>query len=85
LDLRESKLIKEQRNMRNRVFIIYNLQQTLLHYQIKEVERAGNTARTTEVRNAFKMLVGKPEMVDHLEDLGIILKSILKKSREGVG
>ena len=40
--------------------------------------------RRGERRGTYKVLVGKPEETDHLEDVGvdgkIILKSILKKS-----
>jgi hypothetical protein len=61
LELRESKLTEEKRNMRNGIFIICNLQQALLHFQIKEDEKAGNMARIIAMKNVYKILVGKPE------------------------
>jgi hypothetical protein len=43
---------------------------------------AGHVGRMGEVRNAYKILVGKPEERDHSEDLSVdgrILKRILEK------
>jgi hypothetical protein len=45
--------------------------------------RTGHVARTGEMRNVFKILVGKPEGKNHSEELGvdgwIILEWILGK------
>jgi hypothetical protein len=42
---------------------------------------AGHVALMGEMRNAYKMLVGKPERIDHSEDLSVdgrILERILE-------
>jgi hypothetical protein len=57
--------------------------------QVKEDEMrwAGHVVRMGEMRNTYKILVGRTEGRDHSEDLGsggkIILKSVLEK--EGWG
>jgi hypothetical protein len=38
----------------------------------------GHVARMGEMRNAFKILVGKPEGKNHLEDLGVDGRIVLR-------
>jgi len=46
--------------------------------QIKEDEIGGHAARIEEIRNVYKILVGKPEGKDHAEDIGINVRIILE-------
>jgi hypothetical protein len=60
--------------------IIFTRHQILLEWRMR---RAGHVVRLGEMRNANKILVGKPERKNHSEDLGvdgrIILKWILRQ------
>jgi hypothetical protein len=55
---------------------------TLWVINSRRMRSAGHAARMGEMRNAYKVLVGKYERRNHSEDLGVdgkILESILRK------
>jgi hypothetical protein len=64
---------------------LFSLTNIVIYYNIiiKNVKLAGHVACMEESRGAYRVLDGKPEGKNHLEDPGvhgrIILKSVFKK------
>ena len=74
----------EWRRLHNEELYILSSSSSIIRLiKSRRMRRAGHAAHTGERRCAYRVLVGKPEEKDHLENLGIdewiILKWIFKK------
>jgi hypothetical protein len=57
---------------------LYSIPDIVRMIKSRRMIRAGHVARMGEMRNAYKILIGKPEGKNHSEELGVDGKIILE-------
>jgi hypothetical protein len=72
-------------NCTMRSFIILNASPDIKVVKSKVARWAEPVARMAEIRNAYKILVGKPEGTDHSKDLSVDGRIILEQNSGGEG
>jgi hypothetical protein len=71
LDLRGRKWQEDGENCLKRRFRIYYSQSIIRALKGRRTRWVGHVARLGDMRNLYKIFVGKPEGKNHLEDLDV--------------